>query len=378
LNALITNTWIWDDAGFAALREAWNRLADATDPDDIFLRFEWFDAAWQWRKDEATRQILVVKRGTDIVGIAPLVLGRAPGRGPRRMGFLAVPDTQRCDVLCSIADFAMVAAELARALRRDASKWDLLALRRMPRHDRASLLLRAFVETGMQARLQNIDENPYIDLAGGWQRFYSTIGRGLKKANNLAANRIAKAGTPDVRQVTSADNAAQVDEALASVIAISAHSWKQATGTSMDGAGPGAFIARLTEHARREGWLSLWLLFLDREPVAAEYQLVYNGSIHALRSDFRREREAISPGSYLNREMLERLFAAGCRRYLMGPGSNPYKRRWTSASEPLVVLEAYSPSLRGVLWHWWLARARPAIKRLAVRARQPKPMGTAK
>ena len=74
-------------------------------------------------------------------------------------------------------------------------------------------------------------------------------------------------------------------------------------------------------------------------PVAMEYQLVDNGNVHALRSDFDQSCEDLSPGSYLFRHLLESSFGGGLTRYYMGPGDNPYKLRWTDQGESLQLLD---------------------------------------
>ena len=152
--------------------------------------------------------------------------------------------------------------------------------------------------------------------------------------------------------------------ALETAIAISANSWKRSTGNSLDNPGPQAFIRRLSELAAPKGWLSLWLLLLDGEPMAMEYQLVFGRKVHALRADIIDGREEISPGSYLNRHQLEQLFGRGLQRYLMGPGDNPYKKHWTEAAEPLFQLRAYSPSARGRVAALWSLKIKPALRAL--------------
>ena len=151
--------------------------------------------------------------------------------------------------------------------------------------------------------------------------------------------------------------ARHVDE----IVAISAHSWKHVTGTSLDRAGPQAFIRELTESAFAEGWLSVWCLRLDGRPVAMEYQLLRDGHIHALRADFDDQYQSISPGSYLNFRMLERLFDGQHRRYYMGPGNNPYKSRWSETGDPVQTLTSYAPTMRGRAGELW-SEVKPRLR----------------
>jgi CelD/BcsL family acetyltransferase involved in cellulose biosynthesis len=96
-----------------------------------------------------------------------------------------------------------------------------------------------------------------------------------------------------------------------------------------------------------------------------ELQLIDDGYVFALRSDFDAAYESISPGSYLNRHMLARLFGTGLRRYLMGPGENIYKYRWADHSEAVSTMTIYGHSMRGR----WLAARELALKPAARRVR---------
>jgi CelD/BcsL family acetyltransferase involved in cellulose biosynthesis len=131
----------------------------------------------------------------------------------------------------------------------------------------------------------------------------------------------------------------------------------------------------LTEHACARGWLSIWLLRLDGRPVAMEYQLIADDCVYALRSDFDEAYTGVSPGSHLNRELLERLFARGSGTYYMGPGTNAYKWRWTEQYDTTYRLVAYSPAWIGRLLGVADRRLRPAIERLRRRWQAPAKQG---
>jgi CelD/BcsL family acetyltransferase involved in cellulose biosynthesis len=166
-----------------------------------------------------------------------------------------------------------------------------------------------------------------------------------------------------------------VQEALVAAIEISARSWKSKLGVSLNHPEPGRFIRRLTEHAHEQGWLSIWLLRLDGKPVAMEYQLIANDCVYALRSDFDEQYTDLSPGAYLNRVLLERLFSRGSGTYFMGPGMNAYKWRWTEEYETIYRLTAYSPAWRGRLFMFADQKVRPVLRKLRDRARSAHPEG---
>ena len=353
-----------DLAAFAALREPWSALAQAAAArDSVFLSHEWFDAAWRWQPSGSRLHLLCWYVDRRLRAVLPLVLRRTRSRGVaiRELAYLTVPDTQLCDLVVAdddrVAASAAIAAELGR--RRD---WDVIRLRHLAAGSAAGSDLRAQFD-GVATRSIEAPGNPFIALDSDWASYYATRSRRLKKAANLAANRLARAGRISIDWLQ--PGAAGADAFVERAVAISAQSWKTRTGNSLDHAGPGAFIRRLSALAAQRGWLSIWILSIDDRPVAMEYQLVADGDVHGLRSDFDAAFEAVSPGSCLNRHLIERLFGRGWRRYYLGPGDNAYKRRWAARAEPREELTVYARTLVGR----GLARWEITLKPLAVRWR---------
>jgi CelD/BcsL family acetyltransferase involved in cellulose biosynthesis len=150
---------------------------------------------------------------------------------------------------------------------------------------------------------------------------------------------------------------------------LSAASWKQNTGTTFDNSAPSAFLDTLIEHGRREGWLVVWLLTLDDRTIASELHVEYGGRAHALRADYAEDAAELSPGSYLNWKIIERLFDSDLYRYELGPGSNPYKQRWTEHGIAMATLNAWPPTMRGRMSACWHLQLRPALAGIKQRIR---------
>jgi CelD/BcsL family acetyltransferase involved in cellulose biosynthesis len=358
-----------DAEAFSALQPAWDRLHAQCAPGDAFLSHAWFDAAWQWKRAHASLYVLCcVRTDGTLAGVAPLARCEA-ARAPlphRALEWLSVPDTQRCDVLAAPADRNAVIAALAAEIARRAADWDVARLQYLAAD---SLAVRALAPALRDARIDIVETaagaNPWIALDTGWPNYFASRSRRLKKAIHLAANRLAKAGRVDVEWLApGSGEASDVARAIDTITRISSRSWKTSTGNSLDNPGPQAFVRRLAENAHRRGWLSVWNLALDGQPVAMELQIACDGAVYALRSDFDAALDELSPGSHLARCMLERLFDAGFTRYHMGPGDNPYKLRWAEGSDPVLALAGYSRSLRGRALAAWDLALKPVARRV--------------
>ena len=365
---------------FAALGPAWDLLCGRCAQRSPFLSHAWLEAAWQWRSLSADLYVLCCERNGKLVGALPLVRERAAAGSALRgsLAFLAIPDTQRCDMLAEPGDASLVASAFANELLRRRVDWDVLRLRYLPAESIvATIFAAALSERGIRSDIRPAAANPRIALDTPWDAYYASRSRRLKKAINLATNRLAKAGRVEIHWLApGTDDRAEVDRVVDDVIRISARSWKNRTGNSLDQAGPQAFIRNLSHSAHDQGWLSVWRLSLDGLPIAMEYQLIGDGIVYALRSDFDTDYEPLSPGSHLSRCMLETLFSHGLRHYLMGPGDNVYKYRWADTTETILAMTAYAPSLTGRALAAWELSLKPAARRMRDRFRPRVDTGT--
>lgn len=350
--ALLRVSIVDTEKEFRHLGEAWNRLARGAGG-SVFFQHEWFDAAWAWRKQDSSLFVLSAWDGDELVGILPLVSVRERGRFPaiRSLEFLAVPDTQLCDLIAAPGDRKRVADAFCAELHKKRSEWDRMVLKYLD----ATAAALSEIKPSLAARHYACDvktqgRNLFVTLESSWDSYYGTRSRSLKKANNLAANRLKKVGEITVEWVTSENSGEPaIPGALERSIDISRRSWKQETGNSLDQPGPRGFINTLTAHAARRGWLSVWLLSIGGKPLAMEYQLLDAGNVYALRADFDAECGEISPGSHLMRTLLESLFGRNLRRYYMGPGENAYKTRWTEEGDTLHQMTVHGRTWRGRL-----------------------------
>ncbi len=335
-----------DYRGFLGLRTAWNALVEGAERPSVFLRHEWLDAAWHWQPDGAVPLILVFRDDAgEPVGIAPCSLQPRQDRLGRHtaLTFLAVPDTQLCELITGPSHYAVVARSLLRWLKDNRRLWDVLDLGLLPADSPLPEALSDGTD-GLPVGAGSHGANSYIELDGDWEGYYRRRTRRWKKAQNHVTNRLRRTGPLAVSWLRTP---AEAPRALAEAIDVSARSWKGSTGNSLDAPGPQAFIRRLTELAAANGWLSVWVLYLEGRPIAVEYQLRYGSSFHALRADYDGELADLSPGSYLNRLLLEGLFRTVRGRYYLGPGDNAYKLRWSDLGEPLVRAQAPGLTLRG-------------------------------
>jgi len=352
-----------DERDFAALADDWRRLEHRHRYRSVFLSHGWLDAAWQWRRQDAQLSVATLSGAGDLR--AALVLQRQRTRlhkvPVRCLQCLTVPDSQEVDLLCDQRHEVAVAMALPDLLQQ-LQDWDVLELKPL-RADAMALacLPPALAATGLRTRIDSAGDNPVVPLAGGWERYYSSRSRRLKKGNNLIANRLRR--KYQRIELQELPLASREERALARRLLtdISADSWKaQQTSTCFDQPGPGRFLERLLARLGDAGRVRAWVLSLDGRAAAAELQLDDGETLSALRADFRQALQQDSPGSYLNWKLLEHLFTERDGLYRMGPGANAYKARWQVTAQPLQRLLVFNATIAGRA-AWVASRWRQAL-----------------
>jgi hypothetical protein len=366
---------------FDSISAEWDALVPLTHRGGVFLESDWMRSAWAWRALSARLHVVRVARGSEVIGFVPLVETAASrvGRSVRQLEFLEIPDTQFCDVICQISELDTVCVALAKHLSSTHTAWDEVSLAKLDAASAtAPALARAFTAEGLAAYIGELDVVPGVRLTNSWDAYYATRTRRLKKANNHLANRLKRAASSiEIERVTGAQlRAEDLQTAYDAVASVSSRSWKSSTGLTFEHSGPQRFLRELIQRASDRGWLSLWFLRLDGTVVATELQLVYDGTVSALRSDYDPAYAELSAGSYLNWQLLKQLFDGANSYYCMGPGTNEYKLRWADERPEHCTLRGYNRTARGLLGRIEDRAARPVLRRVFRRNAQPAVVST--
>jgi len=360
---------ISDEDELQSLADDWNRLAKCADPKSVYLRHEWSDASWQWLKKEGCElRVICVQRDGELIGVCPLVRHRVIRAGISLIELkgLAVPDTQEFSLIADPKNVSDVVTGLMNTLKSGRVSWDIMSLATLPVDLPATQALEEMAPRfGLGVETLKSHENPGINLEGDWEAYYARRSRRLKKGNNLVRNRLKRDNKDvEIQCFDCSSEGLELQSLLKTLTKLSASSWKADTGLTLDNAGPGAFLTRLSEHAISNSWFLVWLLTIDQEPAAMEYQLEFNGVISGLRADYDAKFEDYSPGTLLNWRIIERLFDRDACYYALGPGSNPYKLRWVEEGRKLRDIVFYGTSIRARGLRTLEMRIKPILRRL--------------
>jgi CelD/BcsL family acetyltransferase involved in cellulose biosynthesis len=318
---------------FLRLEAAWDELCAQRPEPAFFLSHWWFRCCWPGPETGLHPLVLVARRGSEIAGIAPLMVRKVRWRGlpARAITLMQNQDSPRADfVLSPVHGRAALAALLDHLARRRG--WDLLWLGKIERgastHHMLSELLAGTTHLRRPAA-----RCPLLEIGASWEEFWTGHSQRFKKTVRNVANRVERLGEVSVTDMAATATPAECLKVFRDVAALS-HKRDLSIAVGRND-GIGRFFAGLTEALHRRSRLRLWVLRLDGKPIATEYHVRDGDRAYALRSDFDDRHREVSPGSYLSQRIIRAYFDGGVRIYDMGPGDSEYKERWATGAADL-------------------------------------------
>jgi CelD/BcsL family acetyltransferase involved in cellulose biosynthesis len=355
-----------NESAFLALRDEWEGLRLSSAEPSYFLSHDWIRCCWEELKSSNELRVFVVRDGDKPVLIAPWMLAHvSDSRFPATsLAFIEHPETQLADMLVHQgSDGGQVLDHLLRyLLTQRGSEWNFLLLDKIRSDSQTARYFANELGEGVgTSESENSHQSLIISLNKTWQEYLAGKSPRFRKTLRNIINRMQKLGRLGVRTYQGRPGAA---EAIEKLFSVSDASWKVADGIAITSSGKRMrFFKDLSEGAITAEGLRMVILEVDGKPVASETQVIDRGVVYALRSDYDERYAESSPGTFLQMEILQELFASPYAEYNFGVGLNPYKTRWTDERRQLMRFRLYNHTLYGRLLRT-VYRCEPTLSQL--------------
>jgi CelD/BcsL family acetyltransferase involved in cellulose biosynthesis len=340
-----------DPGRFAAMRGEWDDLLTASDSASVFLSWEWMNTWWKHLAEDRRLNLLALRRDGELVALAPLALRSARWR--RLLPFTALEflgtGTVGSDYLDLLVRRDCERPALDVLAQHLADSGLMLELSRVNRNGaHASALARGLTQRGWVYTLSATDVCPYVDLTGlDWDSYLAGLGpshrynvrRRLRKLRQRWRVRFERAEREEQRH-----------EAFQHLVRLHRLRWHE---LGQPGAFPDDALLALHEEFTRlalgRGWLRLFVLSADDQPVAALYGLRYGGAFHFYQSGFDPQWRKHSVGLVTMALTIRHAQEEGAASFDFLRGDEAYKALWTHRHRELIRLDLFPPSARGAL-----------------------------
>jgi CelD/BcsL family acetyltransferase involved in cellulose biosynthesis len=330
------------------LADEWDALADRAGA-PAFLRPGWVAAWWQ-AFGKGALEILTIRQSGHLVGLVPVY---------RRHGALRTTTNWHTPTFGSLADNSDVAHELARTVfsrapRRaslafvDPSGADFDAWRSAARAARYRVLVRL------------LQRSPFVEVDRDWETYRAGLSRRYLRDRERDLRRLEREGRVALEF---SDGRERFDELLAEGLRVEAAAWKGSRGTAIASRPETRrFYRDVGLWAAERGWLRLVFLRVNGRAVAFQYSVQEGGVYHFIKGGYDPAFRRMSPGKLIIYLTLKHTFSTGLARYEMLGDAEPYKLKWASSSRDSVLLDAFAPTMAGLLTWAVHAYGRPLAK----------------
>jgi CelD/BcsL family acetyltransferase involved in cellulose biosynthesis len=335
---------------FRNLQHAWNQAHETSIDPNIFLSWEWISTWWHHFGKGAELNVLVVRDGDSVVGIAPF--GRwVARRGPLRLTVLRPLSFDAGDYGGALlvrreADVANVMISYLCAQVR--SGGTIAILPRLPSDSRLLELARVVLASDptISAREQTLGGTcPFTDVT-----------QNFNLAQTAKRHKIGQRWRrlTDGRTVEFAyHTGTALERGLDQLQEVHASRWAgRATELQgMLGVDPSreAFFLNAVRALDERGWVRLLTLTADDRPVAADLSFEFRSRLYMFKGAFDPEFSEFSPGQLSIHRMFEDGISRGVKTFDFMRGGHAYKSRWANGERELFTLTITRAGIRGQL-----------------------------
>ena len=319
-------TAVEDMTALQKLEPEWRALAESRG--NAFLTPDWYLHWFEHYGEEASPFVPVLKGGDGrLRGLLPLALARSGRPRVCRMAGASLGDSFH--PLCEPAEEREVAAAAGEALAGTAGPWSILALDHVETQRPWISELAEGTGVRLRRRERPAAELPLIELSRyeSWEDYLATRSTNFRQQIRRFARRAAEKHAMKVRGTRSRET---LRDDLRVFWDLHDRRWREQSSLRSDRAR--AFLADFSASALERGWLRLWFLELDEQPVAAWYgwrvgdrYAYYNGGFDPAWS-------ALSPGLVLMSNVIESAFDEGAAQFDFLLGDERYKLRFAERS----------------------------------------------
>jgi CelD/BcsL family acetyltransferase involved in cellulose biosynthesis len=348
---------------FREIREEWTELLAHSSADCIFLTWEWIHTWWNHLGDARKLQVLVLRKGRQLIAIVPLaststMLSRAARI--RVLEFLGTGSvgSDYLDIIARAGNEDEALEILADYFRRENVVLDLRQLL-----DNSLALKLAALLKQQRWNISDIRTNicPFIDLAGQtWKTFQAGLGGSHRYNFHRRLKNLHRDFDAQFECVVAED---QRSAALETLVVL--HNKRMHDRGGSDGLHSSELIGfheELTRLALAQGWLRLFILTLNGEKAAALYGFGYGKKFYFYQSGFDPRYSPHSVGLVTMGLAIEAAIEAGAEEFDLLHGDEKYKSLWARQHRDLLRMEFFPPTPRA-----WMYSKAIGLSRLARR-----------
>lgn len=354
INAPLTIRRIGTAQGFDSLKDEWNALLSKSSSNSFFLRWEWLRLWWEtYKEDTHELCILLVYRGDELIGIAPLFIANIFWKNLRllrRIMFLGNIRgsyvSEHLDFIYNTGDENAVILKTMRFIAEEGLCDDILLSKIDSTSGSIPILADVSDEKNYLYNIRSRMESPYISLPAAYDDFFEDLSPSMRYKLRRERRRLIK--YPDACIIrASYDSGFEAD--FAEFVRLHQLRWESLKQ-------PGSFSDRkffdfqkkVMKEMLRSNHLELTFFTVGGRNIATLYNVRYKDKVcfyqAGLDASFDKN---LSPGYLLHDHCIREAIKDGLGEYdfLLTGERNTYKKKWTRLSRSMCDVYMARPGI---------------------------------
>jgi len=359
MNSDIKIKHIHDTESFEKLKTAWGVLLSNSSIQSTFLTWEWLFTWWQVNGGKKKLWLITAWRGENLVALAPLMLEKR-NTLIRVLTNIGTPQSDISGFIHALDDKAAIKA-ITQYLVLNKKNWDILELNEFPcawveqPEFSQSFNFNAFWS------LKDHNQHFYIQLDhDDWEKYSERLARKFRYNLRRALRLAEEIGPVELDRY----QGNQVNwDIFKTIIEINryAHYPRLYNSPSEQ-----QLIKELVERmALNQNYFEVYILSVNKKPIAYEYGFVYQGRFEDWRSGFdTRLPSNVSIGKVLAMKVTQACISGTYTEIDFLRGDEAYKQEWVPSSRDFTKIRIFNRrKLPAILSYFWLEKIKPYLKK---------------
>jgi CelD/BcsL family acetyltransferase involved in cellulose biosynthesis len=335
---------------FQALNVEWNELLQKSSDNNIFLTWEWLFNWWQCYGRNNKLRIIIIKKGSKIIGIAPFMENKYR-EGPVSVNVMENLCSEECDYSGIIlAEEKQEAFTLLMDYLAGIIKTEKLIVRMYHIPENSTFLTLLREQYPSLSKSLYLDEQPssfcsYILLPDTWEEYFQTLGRNSRRNITRNLKHIQKEHVVEFKQYT---DVSDLMDKLQVLFDLHQKKWAAKNISSkFISQEAREFYINVSKAFHKNNWLNFSYLRVDEKPVSLLWSFSYNDVFYAMTIATDPDYLDYSIGNVHLMKSVENSIQNGLRKFDFLKGDEGYKGHWTDDKTDNMRITFTNDSIRG-------------------------------
>jgi CelD/BcsL family acetyltransferase involved in cellulose biosynthesis len=330
----------------------WNQLLSQSFDNNPFLTYEWLTSWWKHFGREREMKIFASEQGANSL-IIPVMYSKCKvlGSKRRKVEFIASGDSDyQCFLVTNLQKAAETVNQLIESIIEDSTDVDRILFAEVPEDSFTARLLEKVRGDGFGVSCLATSTCPYVTLPDNYETFSQFLGSNMRRNLKIWERDALK----DYRvNFVRYDELGSVEEAMKTFFALHQKSQvaKGNWGVFSDSANR-SFHMDVANAFAEKGWLGLFFLTFNDQPVSTVYSYEYRGKLYAYLCGFDTEYARYRPGHLAFKNLIKYGIDKKLKELDFLRGDEEYKARWRAMVRNNFEFRIPKRGLKSKFYNW--------------------------